>query len=79
MTAKSDGYYECRNEVTVSLGTTSSVFNCDSTYPSGIVFFVVNNETVVNVKAEYIQNYTSGYFPACLGINENGNVYVFVF
>ena len=78
VTAISDGYDDCRNEVIVSLGTTSSVFDCKSTYPSGIVFYVGNNKTVVNVKAENIQNYTSGDFPVCLGINENGNVYVFI-
>ena len=78
MTAISDGYDDCRNEVTVSLNTTSIVFNCQSTYPSSIVFNVGNNKTVVNVKAEYIQNYTSGDFTVCLGINENGNVDVFI-
>ena len=78
VTAISDGYYDCRNEVIVSHGTTSSVFNCRIAYPSSIVLTVVNNKTVVNVKAEYIQNYTSGDFPVCLGINENGNVDVFI-
>ena len=80
VTAKSDGYYECKNQVTVSLDTTSSVFNCFSIYPSSIAFTVVNNETIVNVKAEYIKSYTSGDFPVCFVINaNNGNVYVFVF
>nr|XP_022291872.1 uncharacterized protein LOC111103125 [Crassostrea virginica] len=74
VTAISVGYDDCRNEVTVSLNTTSIVFNCQSTYPSSIVFNVGNNKTVVNVKAEYIQNYTSGDFPVCLGINENGGL-----
>ena len=77
--AKSDGYYDCNNKVTVSLNTTLSAFDCKSTYPSSIVFTVVNNQTVVNVKAEYIQSNTQGDFPVCLGIYENGNVYVFVF
>nr|XP_022294164.1 uncharacterized protein LOC111104478 [Crassostrea virginica] len=72
VTAKSGGYYECRNEVTVSLNTNSIVFNCQSTYPSSIVFNVVNNETIVNVKAGYILSYTSGEFPACLLVSENG-------
>ena len=78
VTAKTNGYYECRNQVTVSLDTTSIVFNCKSTYPSAVSFYnVVKNETIVNVKAEYIQSYTSGDFPVCLGINANdGNVYV---
>nr|XP_022295343.1 uncharacterized protein LOC111105375 [Crassostrea virginica] len=71
VTAKSDNYYECKNKVTVSLDTTSSVFNCESTYPSSIAFTVVSNETIVNVKAEYIQSYTSGDFPVCFGINAN--------
>ena len=79
MVATSDGYYECKNKVTVSLDTTSIVFNCDNTYPSSKAFTVVKNETIVNVKAEYIQSYTSGDFPVCFVINENGNVYVFVF
>nr|XP_022294357.1 uncharacterized protein LOC111104622 isoform X2 [Crassostrea virginica] len=74
VTAKSDGYYECESGVTVSLVMTSSVFNCESTYPSSMAFTVVNNETIVNVKAEYIQSYTSGGFPVCLGINENGGL-----
>ncbi|XP_078326633.1 uncharacterized protein LOC111103071 [Crassostrea virginica] len=69
--ADSAGYYECKNKVTVSLDTTLSVFTCDSTYPSSIVFTVVNNETIVIMKAEYIQSYTSGDFPLCFGINEN--------
>nr|XP_022294463.1 uncharacterized protein LOC111104683 isoform X2 [Crassostrea virginica] len=74
VTAKSDGYFECKSKVTVSLDTTSSVFNCKSTYPSAIALTVVNNETIVNVKAEYIQSYTSGDFPVCLGIYENGGL-----
>nr|XP_022294602.1 uncharacterized protein LOC111104774 [Crassostrea virginica] len=69
--AISDGYYGCRNEVTVSLNT-SSVFNCLTTYPSSTVFIVVNNKSVVIVKAQYIQKYTSWDFPVCLQINENG-------
>ena len=78
--AKSDGYYECKNKVTVSLDETLFVLNCMSTYPSSITFTVVNNETIVKVKAEYIQSYTSGDFPVCLGINaNNGNVYILVF
>ena len=78
VTAMSDGYYECKNKVTVTLDTTS-VFNCKSTYPSSIAFTVVNNETI-NMKAEYIQSYTSGDFPVCFGINANdGNVYILVF
>nr|XP_022295476.1 uncharacterized protein LOC111105461 isoform X2 [Crassostrea virginica] len=68
--AESAGYFECKNKVTVSLDTIS-VFTCDSTYPSSIVFTVENNETIVNMKAEYIQSYTSGDFPVCFGINEN--------
>nr|XP_022291782.1 uncharacterized protein LOC111103071 isoform X2 [Crassostrea virginica] len=72
MLAKTNGYYECKNKVTVSLDTTSSVFNCKSTYPSSKTFTVVNNETIVNMKAEYIQSYTSGDFPVCFVINENG-------
>ena len=80
VTAKSDGYYECKNKVTVSLDETLFVLNCMSTYPSSITFTVVNNETIVKVKAEYIQSYTSGDFPVCLGINaNNGNVYILVF
>ena len=76
VTAESVGYYECRNRVTVSLDTRISVFTCDSTYPSSIVFTVLNNETIVNLKAEYIQSYTSGDFPVCFGISANdGNVY----
>ncbi|XP_078326535.1 uncharacterized protein LOC111105461 isoform X2 [Crassostrea virginica] len=82
--AESAGYYECKTRVTVSLDTTLSVFTCDNTYPSSIVFTVVNDETIVNVKAEYIQIYTSGDFPVCFGIHENkgaeggigGNVHV---
>ncbi|XP_078326556.1 uncharacterized protein LOC111105461 isoform X5 [Crassostrea virginica] len=69
--AESAGYYECKNKVTVSLDTTLSVFTCDNTYPSSIVFTVVNDETIVNIKAEYIQSYTSGDFPVCFGINAN--------
>nr|XP_022295712.1 uncharacterized protein LOC111105631 isoform X3 [Crassostrea virginica] len=72
VTVMSDGYDDCRIEVIVSLGTTSSVFNCRSIFPSSVVFTVVNNKTVVNVKAEYIQSYTSWDFPVCLQINENG-------
>ena len=80
VTAMSDGYYECKNKVTVSLDETSFVFNCKSKYPSSTAFTVVNNETIVNVKAEYIQSYTSGDFPVCFGINaNNGNVYFCVF
>nr|XP_022295711.1 uncharacterized protein LOC111105631 isoform X2 [Crassostrea virginica] len=71
VTVMSDGYDDCRIEVIVSLGTTSSVFNCRSIFPSSVVFTVVNNKTVVNVKAEYIQSYTSWDFPVCLQINEN--------
>ena len=78
VTAKSDGYYECKNNVIVSLDTTSTVFNCYSTYPSSMTFTVVYNETI-NMKAEYIHSYTSGDFPVCFAINENGNVYVFIF
>ena len=78
--AETGGYYECKNKVSVSLDTSISVFTCDSTYPSSIAFTVVNNETIVNMKAEYIQSYTSGDFPVCFGINSNnGNVYFFVF
>ena len=76
--ATSDGYHECKNKVTVNLDTTSIVFNCKSIYPSSMTFTVVNNETIVNVKAEYIQSYTSGDFPVCLGIIEKGNVNIFI-
>ena len=76
--AELNGYYECRNEVTVSLDTETSVFHCDGTYPSAIHYNVVNNVSVVNVKATYTKNYTSGEFPLCLKINQNGKVYVFI-
>ena len=78
--AESAGYYECKNTVTVRHDMIISVFTCGITYPSSITFPVVNNETIVNLKAEYIQSYTSGDFPVCFGISANtGNVYVFVF
>ena len=76
--AELNGYYECRNEVVVSLNTDISVFHCDGIYPSAIHYNVVNNVSVVNVKATYTKNYTSGEFPLCLKINQNGKVYVFI-
>ena len=76
--AELNGYYECRNEVTVSLDRDTSVFHCDGTYPSAAHYNVVNNVSVVNVKATYTKNYTSGEFPLCLKINQNGKVYVFI-
>ena len=76
--AELNGYYECRNEVAVSLDTNTSVFHCDGTYPSAIHYNDVNNVSVVNVKATYTKNYTSGEFPLCLKINQNGKVYVFI-
>ena len=73
VTAESVGYYECKNKVTVSLDMSLSVFTCDSSYPSAVTFYnVVKNETIVNVKAEY----TSGDFPVCFGINQNGKVFI---
>lgn len=78
VTAISDGYYECRNEVTVSNAITTGVFNCMSTYPSSI-FYEVNNETRIMVKARYTTKLTSWDFPLCLLINQNGNVYLYVF
>lgn len=76
--AELNGHYECRNEVAVSFDSTTSVFHCEGTYPSAIPCNVVNNVTVVNVKATYTKNYTSGEFPLCLKINQNGKVYVFI-
>lgn len=76
--AELNGYYECRNEVVVSLDTDTSVFQCKGTYPSAIPYNVVKHISVVNVGATYTKNYTSGEFPLCLKINENGKVYVFI-
>lgn len=75
VTAKSDGYHDCGNDVTVSLDTTTIAFKCDSTYPSAIPFIVVNNETIVHVTAKY--TYTVGGLPICLEINQNGTVYIY--
>nr|XP_022294108.1 uncharacterized protein LOC111104438 isoform X2 [Crassostrea virginica] len=72
--AKSDGYHECKNEVTVSFGTTTSVFNCESTYPSSITFNVTNSEAIVNVKTNYTNSHTSWDLPICLAINQNDTI-----
>ncbi|XP_078318152.1 uncharacterized protein LOC111104438 [Crassostrea virginica] len=74
VTAKSDGYHKCKNEVTVSFDTTTSVFNCESTYPSSITFNVTNSEAIVNVKTNYTNSHTSWDLPICLGINQNGGL-----
>nr|XP_022294418.1 uncharacterized protein LOC111104648 isoform X2 [Crassostrea virginica]XP_022294419.1 uncharacterized protein LOC111104648 isoform X2 [Crassostrea virginica] len=74
VTAISDGYHKCKNEVTVSFGTTTSVFNCKGTYPSGVTFNVANSETIVNVKTNYTNSHTSWDLPICLGINQNGGL-----
>ena len=79
VTAKSDGYHECKNEVTVSFGTTTSVFNCESTYPSSITFNVTNREAIVHVKTNYTNSHTSWDLPVCLGINQNGNIDLYIF
>lgn len=78
VTATSDGYYECRNQIILSLDTSAIVFNCKGKYPVATTFNVVNNETVVNVKANYTNSYTSGNFFLCLAINQNGTVYVII-
>ena len=79
VTAILDRNHECKNEVTVSFGTTTSVFNCKGTYPSGVKFNVTNSEAIVIVKTNYTNSHTSWDLPICLGINQIGKIDLHIF
>ena len=79
VTAHSAGYYECRNQVTVSFDSNTIAFSCTGEYPSATQYNVVNNESVVNVNATYTDMSTSLDLPICLQINQIGTVYVFIY
>ena len=76
VTARSDGYHECSNKVTVSLDAKNEDFYCGRNYTSANTFNVVKNETVVNVRAMYTASYSSWDLPICLQINQNGTLTV---
>ena len=75
VTATSDGYNNCWNKVTVSLDEKTADWSCGSTYTTANTFKVVNNETVVNVKATYYRG-SSKDLPICLQIKKHGTLTV---
>nr|XP_022294815.1 uncharacterized protein LOC111104931 [Crassostrea virginica] len=73
VTATSDGYNDCWNKVTVSLGEKTTDWSCGSTYTTANTFNVVKNETVVYVKVTYYRD-SAMDLPICLQIKKNGGL-----
>ena len=65
VTARSDGYHECRNKVTVRTDAKNEDFYCGRKYTSANTFIVVKYKTVVNVKAMCTVRYSSWDLHIC--------------